>query len=225
MTGRLASLARHPVDASRRAKLDRKISEKIVSNVNIPLYRVLTKNKIPGTKKTFADVAGGTGGWLGVMGKPGRVGNIKQKIMGRIVSRAIADNPELLVGYTIPVPYVGTAMTAGKKRLYNLVGAKTPAEVRQAMEARRRNKAMLIGAGTGAAATKLISGTKELTPQQKAKREMDSRMESLGRELQKIAQAQRVKRVHKPQPTKKMHKGQRQKKVHKPWKLPKGKRA
>jgi hypothetical protein len=215
LTGRLASLARHPLNVKKRSKLDRKISEQLVSSINVPIFKTLTEKKIPGTKRTAADVAGGVGGWAGIMGKPGRVGSVKKKFIGRAVARYAADNPELAVAQAMPVPYLASGMALGKKRLYQLLGAKTPAEVRRAMERRRALKTIGVGAGvTGAA----LAGQKVLDKKKDGETK-EAMILGLCDELEKIARDERAtRRAHKPSPVKKIHKGQRLPNVHKAWK-------
>lgn len=187
LTGRVASLARHPLDAGRRAKLDRKISEGLVKKVNIPLYKSFIKQDKKG--RSFAGDLGGIANFLGIMGEPGKAGPIKRKVIGRMAARALADNPELFGAYAAPVPYLGTILAIGKKRAYKFVGAKTPTQVRQEMEKRTRRKAMGAGAGIAGMSTLALRDKKPLTAEQKAKAEMDARLVGLGRELQRIAKA------------------------------------
>lgn len=186
LTGRAASLVRHPLNSGKRAKLDRKISEGLVKRINIPLYKSFTKKNKKG--KSFAGDLGSAASFLGVGSEPGKAGRVKKRVIGRMAARALADNPELFGAYAAPVPYLGTIMAVGKKRVYKALGAKTPAQVREGMEARRRNKMLAVGAGVatlGVAAGK----KKKPTAEQKARTEMDGRMESMGRELQKLAKA------------------------------------
>lgn len=186
LTGRVASLARHPLDKGRRAKLDRKISEGLVKKVNIPLYKSFTKKNKKG--RSFAGDLGGVADFLGIAGEPGKAGRVKKRVVGRMAARALADNPELFGAYAAPIPYLGTAIAVGKKRAYKLIGAKTPAQVRQGMEKRRRNK--MLGAAAGVTALGVAAKKKKkLSPEQKAKKEMDDRLVGIGRTLQKLAMA------------------------------------